>query len=136
MSTTHLTPDTNRLQGKYTVTVIWNHGDFWAPYGIHHFVFEDKSKAEVFFRDADWSLRRRQEYNWLYQGHTFWTARILVLFVDPTGCTIRGWQGFTLNDDEVVRECHARVVDVEACLADRAKLRESRDVPVFVNWKE
>jgi hypothetical protein len=125
-----------QIKGKYMLTVIWATGDFWTPYGLHYFAFEHKEEAEAAFKDEDWTLRRHYEYNWLYQGHKFWTARILVILTQPDGYTERGWQGFTLSDEEVIRECAARELDAEACLADRAKLRESRDVPVFAGWKK
>ena len=131
------TRDKNRFgENKYVVTVIWRSGDIWAPVGLHYFVFDDKEEAEVFFTDKDRALRQRWEYNWLNQGNRFWTARILVILTQRDGRSERGWQGFTLSDEEVVSSCLAREMDPEPCLAERAKLLESHDVPLWVGWKK
>jgi hypothetical protein len=130
------TPDSRRIDDKHIVTVVWCHGSLWVPYGIHHFVFDTQSEALTFGRDADSSLRRRSEYNWLYQGHSFWTSRLLVMIAEPGGYARYGWQFFTLSDEEVAKECEARALDVEKCIAERDALRESRDSNISAIWKD
>lgn len=132
----HVTLDQHRIDDKHVVTVIWCHGSLWVPYGIHHFVFDTKQEALAFGRDSDCSLRQRSEYNWLNQGHTFWTARILVLVAEPGGYASHGWQMFTLSDQQVAKECIARELDVEKCMMERDALRESRDANVLAVWKD
>lgn len=132
----NLTPDRNRIEEKYVVTVVWCHGSIWSPYGIHHFTFQTKEEALAFGRDSNRSLRSRPEYNWLYQGHTFWTSRILVMIAEPGGYAVHGWQIFTLSDEEVARRCIERELDVEACIAERDTLRESRDANILAVWKD
>lgn len=132
----NLTPDPRRIDGKYIVTVMWYHGDLWVPYGTQHFIFETQEEAFRFARDKDCSLRKRTEFNWLYQGYRFWVARILVFIAEPGGYVKNGWQLFTLSDEEVAKECVARELDVERCIADRDALRESRNSNILAVWKD